>query len=438
MTAVSARSIPARATLDTPSGLVNCMPPVPASAHDHAAWMAATLKGRFYLAWLGFNEQKLRGSQSILRYCPNSGNWETVYQKTFSSRRRRKNEQAAPLTSVLLTRYTSGKNQSLFGRFVSPLVESRICSDDEGGKFRDVPADSPDFKVAPAVRKIVAGATSDYALFGEEGRNALRSRKRGIPSLQWTEIPLPVQSETAASSQPSLISLFNERLVLAIDDSKQGFELWSMATSGKEAPGWTRLLARGGQRYSMNAQVFSCVPWKDALYVACGHNESPHSRQFQGAFEILRIYPDASWDVSIGAPRVTSVGLKIPLSCVGPGMNEFQPGQFRFLSAAGDQLLLGTYEDVAGFRLWRSRDGESWSDTSPPELVGPEKVRQASAFQIPAGTMLLLELENAFRARTFSIWLRHSEATLELDEPTRDTSSNRQTDSQAGRRRKEK
>ena len=182
------------------------MPPVPASAHDHAAWMAATLDGRFYLAWLGFDEQKLRGSQCILRYSPDPGTWETVYQET-SSRRRARNEEAAGLPSVFLTHYPSGKNESLFGRFVSPLGETRLCSDEEGAKFRSVRIDSQDLTVALAVREMVAGAAAHYALFAEEGRNALRISKLQIRSRRWKEISLPVQSRGRVSPEPSHIPL---------------------------------------------------------------------------------------------------------------------------------------------------------------------------------------------------------------------------------------
>ena len=91
----------------------------------------------------------------------------------------------------------------------------------------------------------------------------------------------------------------------------------------------------------MNAQVFACVPWKNALYVACGRSEPRRGRQYQEGFEILRIYPDGSWDVVIGAPRVTRSGLKIPLACLGPGMDEFEPARFCLLSAAARRAASG-------------------------------------------------------------------------------------------------
>ena len=405
MTTISAPAVSARATPDIPASLVNSIPPVPASGRDHAAWMAATLEGQFYLAWLGFDAEKLFDSQCILRYSPDAGTWETVYQKTSSSRGARQNEQVAVLLSAFLTSYPSGKNGTLYARFASPLGERRVCSAEGGAKFRSVRIDSQDFAAALALREMVAGPAAQYALFTEKGRSALRSQNPEVRSPHWTDLPLPVQSP-ARPPQPSHIALFNERLVLATDDPRQGFDLWAMEANGENSPDWTSLLTRGGHRYSMNAQVFACLPWKDALYLACGRSEPRRRRQYQEGFEILRVYSDGSWDVVVGAPRVTSSGLKIPLACLGPGMDEFDPARFCFLSAAADELLLGTYDDVAGFRLWRSRDGESWSGASDAELVGLEKVCLASAFPISKGTVLFLELENSLGGRTFNIWFR--------------------------------
>ena len=109
MTPSSDAAVSAGAMLDISVSLVDIRPPVPVSGRDHAAWMAAILDGRFYLAWLGFDGERLRDSQCILRYSPDAGTWETVYQET-SSRRGARNEEVAGLPSAFLTNYPSGKN----------------------------------------------------------------------------------------------------------------------------------------------------------------------------------------------------------------------------------------------------------------------------------------------------------------------------------------
>ena len=48
----------------------------------------------------------------------------------------------------------------------------------------------------------------------------------------------------------------------------------------------------------------------------------------------------------------TDAGLKIPLAFLGPGIDQFQPSEFRFLTGTPTKLLLGTYEDAAGLCIW--------------------------------------------------------------------------------------
>ena len=143
--------------------------------------MAATLEGRFYLAWLGFDGEKLHDSQCILRYSPDAGTWETVYQET-SSRRGARNEEAAGLPSAFLTNYPSGKNGGslralrLAARarhdYAAPGMELNFAAS------ASIPKTST---AALALREMVAGFASHYALFAEKGRNALKSRSLQDP-----------------------------------------------------------------------------------------------------------------------------------------------------------------------------------------------------------------------------------------------------------------
>jgi hypothetical protein len=405
MTTSSESAVSAVAMPGISASLVDIRPPVPVSGRDDAAWMAATRDGRFYFAWLGFDEEKLRESQCILRYSPDAGTWETVYQKT-SSRRAARNEEVADHPSTFLTNYPSGENGTLYARFASPLAETRLCSAGDGTKFRSIRSDSQDLIAALELRDMVAGSAAHYALFAEKGKSALKSRSLQVRSGPWEELSLPIQSRGPVPPERTHIAFYNGQLVLAIDDPRQGFDLWTMAANGKNSSDWSSLLTRGGQHYSMNAEVFACVPWKNALYLACGHSEPRRGIQYQRGFEILRVYSDGSWDIVIGAPRVTQSGLKIPLACLGPGMDEFEPARFCLLSAAADELLLGTYDDVAGFRIWCSRDGESWSDSADAELAGLPKVRFASGFPISGGTVLVLDLEGSLKDSPFKIWFR--------------------------------
>jgi hypothetical protein len=384
-------------------------PSLPQTDRDHSAWAAAVLDGRLYLAWLAFDEQRQRDSRVILRYSAEAASWETLYQKAVAASRARRKERAEEHkscdVSVAIKSYSAKKQELLYVQFLSPLGKAQLCSSEDGAEFLSIRADSKTLAAALALREKLTGQTDEYALFSIDGRNILQSRDRRRALPAWTQLPMPSKGPRADPLHPSHIASHNDKLTIAIDDPKEGFHLWTRNLNSEIPEEWVPLLRRGGQRYATNAQVFACVPWKDALYVVSGPTERRPRSHHQAGFEVLRIYWDGSWDLIVGAPRVTDSGLKVPLSCLGPGMDEFTPAWFCFLADSGSELRLGTYEDIAGLRIWRSLDGESWSVINGPELGGLERIRSVSAFPLSAGTGLLLEFENFSRGQPYAIWL---------------------------------
>jgi hypothetical protein len=390
--------------------LTDVTPSLPRADRDHAARAAAVLNGRLYVAWLALDDQRQRESRVVLRYSPEAGTWETLYQKTLSAGRARRKKKAkgdkSSGLSVAIRNYGPNEKEVLYVEFVSPLGRVQLYSAEDGAEFRNARADSKVLAAALALREKLTGKADEYALFSIGGRNVLQRRNLQRDSQRWTRIPMPSKGPGAEPPQLSHIASFDGKLTIAIDDSKEGFHLWARNLASEILQEWVSLLRRGGQRYSMNAHVFACVPWKGALYVVSGPGERRSRTDHQVGFEMLRIYLDGSWDLVLGAPRVTGSGLKVPLSCLGPGTDEFTPARFCFLAEAGSELLLGTYEDVAGLQIWQSEDGGSWSVINSAELAGLEKIRSASAFSISTGTALLLEFESSLRGRTFDIWFR--------------------------------
>jgi hypothetical protein len=389
--------------------LTEITPSLPRAGRDHSALAAAVLDGRLYLAWLAFDEQRQRDSRVIFRYSPEAGTWETLYQKTLSAdhapRKERAEEQKSCDLSAAIRSYCAAGQEVLYVQFVSPLGKTQLYSSEDGAEFRSIRADSKTLAAALALRGRLTGQGNEYALFPVGGRNILQRRdlRRDLPG--WTQIPVPSKRPGAEPPQLSHIASFDGKLTITIDDPKEGFHLWTRNLNSEILREWVPLLRKGGQRYSMNAHVFACVPWKDALYVVSGPGERRSRTDHQVGFEMLRIYLDGSWDLVVGAPRVTGSGLKVPLSCLGPGMDGFTPARFCFLADSASELLLGTYDDLAGLRIWQSLGGESWSVINGAELAGLDRIRTVSAFPMSAGTGLLLEFESSLRGQPYAIWL---------------------------------
>ncbi len=175
----------------------------------------------------------------------------------------------------------------------------------------------------------------------------------------------------------------------------EGFQLWR--TQAHDAPPytWTKVLTRGAWRGPLNEAGAALCAFKGALYVGTGVANGGFHRQFQigpAAPEVLRVWPDDSWDLLVGLSRDTPAGLKTPLSGYGPGFDNLFCGYLWRMAEHDGWLYAGTFswanvlpyvpmrlwpEDVlvlvrrwgldrvnremGGFDLWRTRDGIRWS-----------------------------------------------------------------------------
>lgn len=171
-----------------------------------------------------------------------------------------------------------------------------------------------------------------------------------------------------------------------------GGELWK--TRGGEPPyHWTKVFDRGAGRGLHNEVAGAMCEFKGALYVGCGVINGGFHRAFKigpAAAEILRLWPDDSWDLIVGESRMTAQGLKYPLSGMSPGFdNIFNGYVWRMhvhdgwlyastMSWAGllaylpmhnwppdilalmDRRGVERLTETGGFQLWRSADGVHW------------------------------------------------------------------------------
>ncbi len=186
---------------------------------------------------------------------------------------------------------------------------------------------------------------------------------------------------------------FNGHLYAATVNGDTGFELWK--TPGGDLPyRWTRVIQRGASRGVYNEVGTSLCVFRGALYIGTGVLSGGYHRAKQigpAAAELLRVWPDDSWDLIMGEGRDSPEGLRYPLSGFGAGFDNFFNGYLWRMVAHDGYLYAGTFcwgqtmpmtklsiwppdalalmdswerdaliNSRGGAELWRSADGEHW------------------------------------------------------------------------------
>ena len=179
-----------------------------------------------------------------------------------------------------------------------------------------------------------------------------------------------------------------------IDNPSRGFQLWKALEMEQLPHTWDCLLFDGAFRYSLNQNVFAMAPFQGDLYVACGvssdASDSGHSI-YRCGFELLRIYPNHDWDIIIGSPKFTPGGLRVPLSAMGPGLEDPTRHQVLALFTHHNALYMAT-QGTSGFELWMSLDGEDWESVPLNGLEQYYQVKVKRVFSMDFGLVMELDL----------------------------------------------
>ncbi|HEU0198069.1 MAG TPA: hypothetical protein VFQ88_12775 [Nevskiaceae bacterium] len=190
------------------------------------------------------------------------------------------------------------------------------------------------------------------------------------------------------------MAAFADHLYAGTVNPTRGCELWKTDGEGGPPYRWQRVLSHGAGRGPHNEAIASMVVFGGALYVGTGIVNGGYHRAFEvgpAAAEVLRVWPDDSWDVLVGHSRITPDGLKVPLSGMAPGFDSLFNGYMWRMGVHDGHLYVGTFcwanmlpylprslwpEDVlamverwgedqlvrryGGFELWRTADGVRW------------------------------------------------------------------------------
>jgi hypothetical protein len=186
---------------------------------------------------------------------------------------------------------------------------------------------------------------------------------------------------------------FNGHLYAGTLNPFTGFQIWK--TSGGRKPWrWRRVMTNGAYRGKLNEIAISMCVFNNALYIGTAINNGGYDRTYKvgpAASELIRLHPDDSWDLIVGAARMTPHGWKAPLSGRGPGFDNPFNSYFWRMAVHERSIYLGTHKWVVmlpwlnnnkwppwfqravyrvgvdelahstgGFDLWTSADGVKW------------------------------------------------------------------------------
>lgn len=197
------------------------------------------------------------------------------------------------------------------------------------------------------------------------------------------------------------LAVLNDCLYAGTLNPVTGFQLWKTKAEGPAPYPWRKVLEFGAYRAKFSEGVSALCSFGDALYVGASIQDGGYDRINRigpAGAELIRVYPDDSWELVVGTPRLTPDGLKTPTSGRRSGFDDIFNGYIWRMCAHEDNLYVGTFNWAVylryvdrkrwpshvralieewgierlidcngGFDLWRTGDG---NDFTPVTLSG--------------------------------------------------------------------
>jgi hypothetical protein len=139
---------------------------------------------------------------------------------------------------------------------------------------------------------------------------------------------------------------FNGFLYAGTLNPTSGCQIWKTQAEGPAPYRWTKVISEGAYRGPLNEAAVSMCVFGDALYVGSGIQDGGYDREYDvgpGSAELIRLYPDDTWELLVGEARKTPRRFKRPLSGFGPGFDSGFNGYFWRMAEFEGFLYLGTF-----------------------------------------------------------------------------------------------
>jgi hypothetical protein len=99
---------------------------------------------------------------------------------------------------------------------------------------------------------------------------------------------------------------FDDHLYAGTLNPSRGLQVWKTRAEGEPPFSWVKVIDAGAGRGNLNEGVLTLCPFGDALYVGTHISMGGHDRRNgvgPAAAELLRVYPDDTWELAVGEPR---------------------------------------------------------------------------------------------------------------------------------------
>jgi nucleoside-diphosphate-sugar epimerase len=200
-----------------------------------------------------------------------------------------------------------------------------------------------------------------------------------------------------------MMTKFNDHLYAGTFNNYQGYQVWKTKANGGGPCDWKKVIERGAFRGPLSQIAMALCPFNGALYVGSSIQNGGYDRYNlvgPASGEVIRIFPDDSWELLVGTPRDTPAGREVPLSGLGPGFDNIFAGYTWRMVVHDGWLYVTTFdwsvflkyahrasptarrlikmmgvdkliEVGGGFDLWRTRDGVNWVPVSLNGMGNP-------------------------------------------------------------------
>ena len=335
----------------------------------------------------------------IWRYEPERNAWAMVYRSPMIERDGGQVMRDVGYRGMTVFRGRSDPQEALYVSSASG-TGLRILRSLDGETFEEAgPPGLGDPRLASA-RTLLAWRGRLYATpVGTEGKNPNETERPVIFETDdpaggvWREVCEVGFGDPSNRAIAEMVA-WNGFLYAGTLNPMSGFQLWKTRAEGEPPYRWTRVITAGAYRGYLNEASASLCVFGDALYIGTGIAGGGYNRYHKigpAPSELLRVYPDDTWELLAGAPRITPQGTKLPLSGLGPGFGNALNGYFWRMAEHDGWLYVGTYnaavwfpfvpvqipddylrllklrdteefvERHGGCQLWRTHDGESFT-----------------------------------------------------------------------------